>query len=44
MQGNYQENPEEEALLQQGINPELEYAFGGLVRKLYDGGSEDELV
>lgn len=34
----YNENPQEETLLQQGINPNIQNAFGGLVKKFYMGG------
>lgn len=38
----YNENPQEKVLLQQGINPNIQSAFGGNIRKFEDGGPTED--
>lgn len=38
----YNENPQEEALLQQGMNPNIQQAFGGSIKQMFDGGPTGE--
>lgn len=37
----YNENPQEESSLQQGINPNIQNAFGGLFKQMREGGDPD---